>query len=72
MALFSKGLLWYGVLFGILDWVSDIIYVITKTASNNEDPPAINPALLNACTAFIVLQPLFFFFIHTVYMASHS
>jgi hypothetical protein len=28
--------------------------------------------MLNACRAFIVLQPFFYFFIHVIYMASHT
>lgn len=30
MALFAKIIIWYGVIFGILDWLSDIVYVTTK------------------------------------------
>ena len=70
MGFSGKFLLWYGVVFGILDWVSDIIYVLSKTSQNTDG--MISPALLNACVAFIIIQPIFYFFIHTVYMASHS
>ena len=70
MGLSGKFVLWYGVVFGILDWVSDIIYVLSKQAQNEDGE--ISSAMLNACVAFIVLQPVFYLFIHTVYMASHS
>lgn len=64
MAFFARFLLWYGVLFGILDWLSDIIYVSTKQIENE--------ALKNAVAAFIVLQPVLYLFIHAIYMASHT
>jgi hypothetical protein len=63
MAFFPKFLIWYGVVFGILDWLSDIVYLQTKSIDNE--------ALKNAVAAFIVLQPLWYFFLHAVYMASH-
>ena len=64
MAFFGKFLLWYGVIFGILDWLSDIVYVQSKDIES--------PALKNAVAAFIVIQPVWYLFMHALYMASHS
>ena len=64
MASFGKFLIWYGVVFGILDWLSDIVYVQTKQIDD--------PSFQNACKAFILLQPIWYFFLHFVYMASQA
>ena len=64
MAFFGQFLLWYGVLFGILDWLSDIVYVQTKDIESE--------ALKNAVRAFIVIQPIWYVFLHAIYMVSHS
>jgi hypothetical protein len=52
------------VVFGILDWLSDIVYVQAKTIDNT--------GLKNAVKGFIILQPIFYLFIHTIYMGSHQ
>lgn len=64
MSLFAKVVIWYGVVFGILDWLSDIIYVSAKEVEST--------TLLNASRAFIVIQPIWFFFVHFIYMASNQ
>jgi hypothetical protein len=64
MAFFARFLLWYGVVFGILDWLSDIVYLQTKEIENE--------AFKNAVAAFIVLQPIMYLFVHAIYMASHA
>lgn len=64
MAFFPRFLLWYGVVFGILDWLSDIVYLISKQIESE--------ALKNAVAAFIVLQPILYVFVHAIYMASHT
>ena len=65
MAFFGKFIVWYGVIFGILDWLSDIIYILTKTDIDS-------PSLTNAVVAFIVVQPVWYFFIHFLYLASNT
>ena len=52
------------MVFGILDWLSDIVYVQSKFISNT--------GLKDAVKGFIVLQPIFYAFLHIVYMASNS
>jgi hypothetical protein len=52
------------VVFGILDWLSDIIYVQAKVIDNQ--------MYKNGVKAFIVLQPIFYLFIHLIYMSSHA
>ena len=51
------------MVFGILDWLSDIVYVQSKFISNT--------GLKDGVKGFIVLQPIFYAFLHIVYMASN-
>lgn len=63
-AICSLFIIWYGVLFGILDWISDIVYYASTTFDNFS---------LNAsCATFIIIQPIWYLFLFIIYMASHS
>jgi len=53
---------WYGVIFGILDCTTNIVYFHSTQFAN--------PTLENACLGFIVLQPLFYAFVFAISMAS--
>lgn len=61
-AIVSLIIIWYGVIFGILDWISDIAYY-NNTVFYNQ-------SLGNACLGFIVIQPIFYIFLFIIYMAS--
>ena len=56
-------LLWYGIIFGMLDWISDIVYY--------SHIPFHNSSLKAACIVFIILQPIWYIFLYIVYVASH-
>ena len=60
----SHVLIWYGVIFGILDWISDIVYFGSVKFHND--------TLKSACCTFIVIQPIWYIFLYGVYVASHS
>jgi hypothetical protein len=63
-ALVGLVILWYGVVFGNLDWLSDLIY-----AANAD---FYGTGLKNACAAFCVIQPIFYIFLFSIYVASSS
>ena len=64
MGLCSYIIIYYGVIFGILDWISDIVYFSSVKFEND--------SLKAACATFIVIQPIWYIFLYTVYMASHT
>ena len=57
-------MLYGGIILGLLDWITDIIYYNKIQFAND--------SLKNACIVFIVFQPLWYVFLYAVYIASHS
>lgn len=56
--------MYYGVVFGILDWISDIVYLNGIEFHND--------SLKMACITFIIIQPIWYLFIYLIYVASHT
>jgi hypothetical protein len=57
-------IIWFGVLLGILDWFTDVLYNTNSKFSSNE--------LKNAQRTFLMIQPLWYFFLFAVYVGSHT
>ena len=64
MACFGYFVIYIGVILGILDWVTDIIYV-SQTKFNSS-------GLRLGCLVFIFVQPLWYIFLYVLYVGAHS
>ena len=64
MAVLARIVIYWGVVFGILAQAGDIIYVIFKQFDSM--------ALHSACGAFVIIQPVWYFFLYFIYIAANS
>lgn len=64
MAFCGTLIIWFGIILGIADIITDIAYYKSTEFSNN--------SLKSACAVFILIQPIWYTFIYIVYVASHS
>jgi hypothetical protein len=60
----SDLLIWTGLILGILDWLTDMIYVSKVQFGSN--------GLRSACLTFVIIQPVWYFFMYVVYVSSHE
>ena len=57
-------IIWAGIALGILDVLTDIAYYSKASFANT--------SLKSGCLVFIFFQPVWYFFIYLVYIASHT
>ena len=60
----SNFILYYGLIFGILDWLTDLAYY-SQTSF-------VSAALENACLAFVIFQPIWYLFVFMAYIGSNT
>jgi hypothetical protein len=60
----AQVIIWSGVILGILDWLSDLVYASTAEFATSGGK--------RACISFIIMQPLWYVFMFVVYVVSHE
>lgn len=60
----SDVIIWAGIILGILDWLSDMVY--------NTNVEFNSPNMKIACVTFIALQPIWYMFMFIVHVGSHE
>ena len=60
----SELIIWLGIVFGILDWLTNMIYSVNMKFSSSSTK--------GACIIFIMFQPLSYLVLFSIYILNHK